>query len=82
MVKQITIVPVSTLPIEEATPQVENIIENEEVPPIVQAEIDEPEPEPEIDEPEPEPEIIEIKEQILKVITEEIKHEKIKKVKK
>ena len=68
--------PVNTLPIEEATPQVENIIKNEEVPPIVQAEIDEPEPEPEIDEPEPEPEIIEIKEEMGQVITEQIKPEK------
>ena len=54
MVKKFTIVPVNTLPIEEATPQVENIIKNEEVPPIVQAEIDEVIP-------EAEPEIIEIK---------------------
>ena len=34
--------PANTLPTEEATPQVENIINNEEVPPTVQ-----PEPEPE-----------------------------------
>ena len=53
MAKQNTIVPVNTLPIEEATPQVENTINNEKVPPIVQAE---PEPEP-----EPEPETVEIK---------------------
>ena len=65
MVKQITIVPVNTLPIEEATPQVEDIIQNEEAPPIVEAEID-----------KVEPEIIEIKEAILKVETEEIKPEK------
>ena len=45
MVKKITIVPVNTLPIEEATPQVEDIIQNEEAPPIVEAEIDKVEPE-------------------------------------
>ena len=65
MVKQITIAPVNTLPIEEVTPQVEDILKNEEAPPIVQAEID-----------EVEPEILEIKEEMGKVDTEEIKPEK------
>ena len=58
MVKQITKVPVNNSPVEEATPQVENMTNNEEVPPIVQAE---PEPEP-----EPEPEIVEVKHQKVK----------------
>ena len=75
MVKKITIVPVNPLPIEEATPEVENIITNEEVPPMVQPEINEVIP-------ETEPRIIEIKDESLKVSTEESKPEKIKKVKK
>ena len=41
MVKQITIVPVNNLPIEEATPQVEDTLKNEEAPPVVQAETEE-----------------------------------------
>ena len=60
--------PVNTLPIEEATPQVETEI----APPIVEAEIT-----------KAEPEIVEIKEESLKVDdTEEIKPDKIKKSKK
>ena len=38
MVKKITIAPANTLPIEEVTPQVEDILKNEEAPPIVQTE--------------------------------------------
>ena len=68
MVKQITIVPVNTLPIEEATPQGEDILKNKEAPPIVQTETT-----------EIEPEIIEIKEEIAKVDTTDIKPEKQKK---
>ena len=67
MVKKITIVPVNTLPIEEATPQVETEI----TPPIVEEEII-----------KVEPEIVEIKEEINKVDETEIKPEKIKKLKK
>ena len=69
MVKQITIVPVSTLPIEEATPQVEHILKNEEVPPIVEAEAT-----------KVEPTIIEIKEEIPKVDTADIKPEQTQQV--
>ena len=71
MVKQITIVPVNTLPIEEATPQVEDIIKNEEAQPIVEAEIT-----------NVEPEIIEIKEEMGKVDEAEVKPEKLKNIKK
>ena len=53
MVKQITIVPVNTLPSKEANPQVEDILKNEEAPPIVEAEIT-----------KLEPEIVELKEDI------------------
>ena len=68
MVKQITIVPVNNLPIEEATPQVEDILKIEEAPPIVQAEID-----------KVEPEMVELSEEILKVEEAEIKPEQVKK---
>ena len=68
--KQITLVPVNTLPIEEATPQVEDILKNEEAQPIVEAEIT-----------NVEPEIIEIKEEMGKVDEAEFKPEKLKKQK-
>ena len=71
MVKKITIVPVNALPIEEAPLQVENIIKNEKVSSIVQAE-----------ETEIKNEIIENEEEIDKVDTVEINNKKVKKVKK
>ena len=45
MVKLITIVPVTELPIEEATPQVEDILKVEEATPTVEADIAKVEPE-------------------------------------
>ena len=69
MVNTITLVPVHTLPVEEATPQVEHLINNEETPPIVQAETT-----------KLEPEILEIKQEIDKVYTADIKPDKVKQV--
>ena len=62
--------PVYTLRIEETTPQVEDILKHEEVPPIVQAETT-----------KLEPEILEIKQEMVKVDTADIKPEKVKQVK-
>ena len=62
MVKQITIVPINNSPIEEATPQVEDILKLEEATPIVEADI-----------AKVEPEIFQIKEETLKVEEEELK---------
>ena len=45
MVKIITVVPVNSLPIEEATPQVEDILKLEEATPQVEADIAKVEPE-------------------------------------
>ena len=56
MVKQITIVPINNSPIEEATPQVEDILKLEEATPTDEADID-----------KIEPDIIQIKEETLKV---------------
>ena len=60
--------PINNLPIEEATPQVEDILKNEEAPPVVQAEID-----------EVEPEIIEIRKKSLKLIQKKLNQKNIKK---
>ena len=56
MVKQITIVPINNSPIEEATPQVEDILKLEEATPTDEADI-----------AKIEPDIIQIKEETLKV---------------
>ena len=56
MVKQITIVPINNSPIEEATPQVEDILKLEEATPSDEADI-----------AKIEPDIIQIKEETLKV---------------
>ena len=56
MVKHITIVPVNNSPIEEATPQVEDILKLEEATPTDEADI-----------AKIEPDIIQIKEETLKV---------------
>ena len=45
MVKLITIVPVTNLPIEETTPQVEDILKVEEATPTVEADVAKVEPE-------------------------------------
>ena len=70
MIKK-TIVPVNISPIEEATPQVEDIVKIEEATPLVEAGI-----------AKVEPEIIQIKEETLKVADDIKPTEKVTKVKK
>ena len=58
--------PVNNLPIEEATPQVEDILKIEDAAPIVEADI-----------AKVEPEIVQIKEETLKVEEEELTPEQV-----